>query len=229
MSARQALSTDRHGHRHQSAVLAATRPTPSQGSRPRTRCRDVQPDAAHRSVSPFRALANRRCRDLGEPRRCLRRRCLAAHPGTLRARDGSRRLALSRRSAFTNGSTSHHGQRSGGRCGVTNTSCCSSRTGSYSFDAEALREPAKYAGDEFRRHGSRTDDGRARNDGDIIVSETRTLRSVWSGATGWNGTVSHPALMPKLMAERCVLSVTRPGVLILDCRRRGASDVGLGC
>ena len=62
-----------------------------------------------------------------------------------------------------------------------------------------------------------------------MVSKTSTLRCVWSGATGWHGTVSHPALMPKLMAERCVLSVTRPGVLTLDYRRCGASDVGLGC
>ena len=147
MSARQALSTDRHGHRHQSAVLAATRPTPSQGSRPRTRCRDVR-HATHRSVSPFRALANRRCRDLGEPRRCLRRRCLAAHPGTLRARDGSRRLAcrdevIYERLNITPRSTI------GGTMRSHEHVLLFSRTGSYSFDAEALREPAKYQATNF--------------------------------------------------------------------------------
>jgi DNA modification methylase len=86
----------------------------------------------------------------------------------------------------------------------------------YYYDERFMREPAKYAGYKFRRTGPRVDDTRLRMDGTITVATTRNVRSVWRGATGWNGTIHHPALMPKLMAERCVQSVTRPGDTVLD-------------
>jgi DNA modification methylase len=79
-----------------------------------------------------------------------------------------------------------------------------------------MREPAKYAGYEFQRDGPRDDDTRLRMDGAIKVADTRNLRSVWQGSTGWNGEYQHPALMPKLMAERCVKSISRPGDWVLD-------------
>jgi DNA modification methylase len=84
------------------------------------------------------------------------------------------------------------------------------------YDAGLMREPAKYAGYHYKRDGERRDDGRRRVDGETIVADTRNIRSVWTGPTGWNDIVDHPALMPRLMAERCVLSVTRPGDLVLD-------------
>jgi DNA modification methylase len=96
----------------------------------------------------------------------------------------------------------------------------------YLYDEDYMREPAKYAGYEFERTGPRVDDTRLRMDGTTTVAETRNLRSVRQGSTGWNGTIQHPALMPKLMAERCVLSISRPGDWILDpfC---GAATTGL--
>jgi len=86
----------------------------------------------------------------------------------------------------------------------------------YYYDEAYMREPAKYAGYEFQRNGPRLADSRLRMDGAITVAETRNLRSVWSGSTGWNGEVQHPALMPQLMAERCVLSISQPGDRVLD-------------
>jgi site-specific DNA-methyltransferase (adenine-specific) len=86
----------------------------------------------------------------------------------------------------------------------------------YYYDDAYMREPAKCAGYDFQRTGLRVADSRLRMDGATTVAETRILRSVWSGPTGWNGAVDHPALMPKLMAERCVRSVTRPGDVVLD-------------
>jgi site-specific DNA-methyltransferase (adenine-specific) len=91
-----------------------------------------------------------------------------------------------------------------------------SRTSDYYYDDTYMREPAKYAGYHYVREGVRNDDGRLRMDGATTVAETRILRSVWRGPTGWNDTVDHPALMPRLMAERCVLSVTKPGDIVLD-------------
>jgi DNA modification methylase len=90
------------------------------------------------------------------------------------------------------------------------------RTRAYVYDDAYMREPAKYAGYEYIRTGARADDGRLRMDGHTVVGPTRILRSVWRGPTGWNGKVKHPAVMPRLMAERCVLSVTRPGEFVLD-------------
>jgi DNA modification methylase len=86
----------------------------------------------------------------------------------------------------------------------------------YYYDEQYMREPAKYAGYEFRRDGARVDDSRLRMDGAITVADMRNMRSVWQGSTGWNNAIQHPALMPKLMAERCVLSISKPGDWILD-------------
>jgi DNA modification methylase len=91
-----------------------------------------------------------------------------------------------------------------------------SRGDEWYYDDAAMREPAKDAGYHYKREGPRMADGRARMDKERVVADTRTLRTVWRGPTGWNGTVQHPALMPRLMAERCVLSLTRPGDLVLD-------------
>lgn len=89
------------------------------------------------------------------------------------------------------------------------------RSTSYYYDAAYMREPAKYAGYHYKRK-QRGPDGRRRINTDCIVSSTRNLRSVWTGPTGWNSQTSHSAVMPRLMAERCVLSVTRPGDIVLD-------------
>jgi site-specific DNA-methyltransferase (adenine-specific) len=86
----------------------------------------------------------------------------------------------------------------------------------YYYDDAYMREPAKYAGYAFQRTGPRVADSRLRMDGATTVAETRTLRSVWSGPTGWNGAAQHPAVMPRLMAERCVCSATRVGDTVLD-------------
>src|SRR5262245_13913136 len=86
----------------------------------------------------------------------------------------------------------------------------------YFYDEQYMREDAKYAGYKFQRDGARTADSRLRMDGTVTVGEKRNMRSVWQGSTGWNGAIEHPALMPKLMAERCVLSISRPGDWVLD-------------
>lgn len=91
-----------------------------------------------------------------------------------------------------------------------------SRSSTYFYDDAFMREPAKYAGYRYVRTGKREKDGRLRMDGATTVADTRIMRSVWTGPTGWNGVFKHPALMPKLMAERCVLSITKPGDLVLD-------------
>jgi DNA modification methylase len=88
--------------------------------------------------------------------------------------------------------------------------------GDYFYDENYMREPSKCAGYKYVRNGPRDDDGRLRMDGTTIVEDTRILRAVWTGSTGWGNNFKHPAMMPRLMAERCVLSVTRPGDLVLD-------------
>lgn len=85
------------------------------------------------------------------------------------------------------------------------------------YDDGAMREPAKYAGYHYKRPNAKAStNGRLRMDKDHVVASTRTIRTVWRGPTGWNGKTDHPAVMPKLMAERCVMSVTRIGDTVLD-------------
>ena len=91
-----------------------------------------------------------------------------------------------------------------------------SRTPTHFYDAAYMREPSKYAGYVYERTPRAYDDGRRYVSGNTVVNPTRNLRSVWVGATGWNAQVQHPAMMPRLMAERCVLSITKPGGLVLD-------------
>src|SRR6185436_18967089 len=72
-----------------------------------------------------------------------------------------------------------------------------SRTPDYHYDDAYMREPAKYAGYKYKREGTRIADGRLRMDGETTVGDTRILRSVWRGPTGWNNAAYHPAMMPR--------------------------------
>jgi DNA modification methylase len=84
------------------------------------------------------------------------------------------------------------------------------------YNDALMTEKAKYAGYVLRRKPSDKNDGRIRLASEnYVVPQHRAIRSVWTGRTGWNG-LQHPALMPRMMAERCVLSISRPGDLVLD-------------
>jgi DNA modification methylase len=98
-----------------------------------------------------------------------------------------------------------------------------SRSTRHYWDAGYMREPSTFAGYRLQRRYDYPEKmgaqqiRRFRKPVDRIVAPTRAVRSVWSGGTGWNGQAAgHPAVMPRLLAERAVLSVTRPGDLVLD-------------
>jgi site-specific DNA-methyltransferase (adenine-specific) len=82
------------------------------------------------------------------------------------------------------------------------------------YNDALMTEPAKYAGYVMHRKPQHAD-GRIRLTTDHVVPARRTLRSVWTGPTGWHG-LKHPALMPRTMTERYVLSISAPGDLVLD-------------
>jgi site-specific DNA-methyltransferase (adenine-specific) len=95
------------------------------------------------------------------------------------------------------------------------------RSTKHYWDAAFMREPTRQAGVRERRTRTYPQSlgdwqiRRIRKPVEFMTSPTRALRSVWSGGT-FTGDANHSAVMPRLMAERCVLSVTRPGDLVLD-------------
>ena len=81
-----------------------------------------------------------------------------------------------------------------------------SKSRQYYFDNEAIKEPAKYAGDD---RGSRTDSrrGTIMNSISGITTETRNKRDVWTVTTRpFKG--AHFATFPPQLIEPCILSGT---------------------
>jgi DNA modification methylase len=84
----------------------------------------------------------------------------------------------------------------------------------YHFDNDAMKEPAKYAGDD---RGSRTDSrrGTSMNAMSGKTGEFRNKRSVWSIVTKpFRG--AHFAVMPEALVEPCVLAGSAKGDTVLD-------------
>lgn len=90
-----------------------------------------------------------------------------------------------------------------------------SKSARYYYDAEAISEPAIYAGDD---RGSRADSRR-----DIVLAnsmngktgETRNRRSVWTVATSpYSG--AHFATFPPALIEPMILAGSRRGDVVLD-------------
>ena len=95
----------------------------------------------------------------------------------------------------------------------------------YYYDADAVREPAKYAGTEIRYgpdakiheggdavNDKRTSSGFARG---ITVGEHRNIRTVWDIATQpYAG--AHFATFPETIPERCIKAGSDLGTVVLD-------------
>lgn len=84
----------------------------------------------------------------------------------------------------------------------------------YYFNAEAIQEPAIYAGDD---RGSRTDKRRGTecNSMSGATGDTRNKRSVWTVTTKPYAE-AHFATYPPDLIEPCVLASTRPNDIVLD-------------
>lgn len=89
-----------------------------------------------------------------------------------------------------------------------------SKSRQYYFDNEAIKEPAKYAGDD---RGSRTDNrrGTIMNSISGVTAETRNKRDVWTVTTRpFKG--AHFATFPSQLIEPCVLAGCPPDGTVLD-------------
>ena len=89
-----------------------------------------------------------------------------------------------------------------------------SKSRQYYFDNEAIKEPAKYAGDD---RGSRTDNrrGTIMNSISGITAETRNKRDVWTVTTRpFKG--AHFATFPPQLIEPCILAGCPPDGTVLD-------------
>ena len=89
-----------------------------------------------------------------------------------------------------------------------------SKSRQYYFDNEAIKEPAKYAGDD---RGSRTDNrrGTIMNSISGITTETRNKRDVWTVTTRpFKG--AHFATFPPQLIEPCILAGCPPDGTVLD-------------
>jgi DNA modification methylase len=89
-----------------------------------------------------------------------------------------------------------------------------SKSRQYYFDNEAIKEPAKYAGDD---RGSRTDNrrGTIMNSISGITAETRNKRDVWTVTTKpFKG--AHFATFPPDLITPCVLAGCPPDGTVLD-------------
>jgi len=92
----------------------------------------------------------------------------------------------------------------------------------YFYDADAVREPATYAGKHVRTNGNsgmcegydghRTRDGFKRG---VTVAEARNLRTVWTIATEPTPD-AHFATFPQALAMRCILAGCPAGGTVLD-------------
>jgi site-specific DNA-methyltransferase (adenine-specific) len=84
----------------------------------------------------------------------------------------------------------------------------------YYFDADAIKEPAVYAGDN---RGARKDSrrGTTMNNMSGTTGEFKNKRSVWTINTKpFRG--AHFAVMPEALVEPCILASSRPNDLVLD-------------
>jgi DNA modification methylase len=89
-----------------------------------------------------------------------------------------------------------------------------SKSRHYFYDADAIKEPAIYAGDD---RGSRTDSrrGTMANSMSGITGDFRNKRSVWSVPTSpYSG--AHFAVFPPELIEPCVLAGAPVGGIVLD-------------
>lgn len=89
-----------------------------------------------------------------------------------------------------------------------------SKSRQYYFDNEAIKEPAKYAGDD---RGSRTDNrrGTIMNSISGVTAETRNKRDVWTVTTRpFKG--AHFATFPPQLIEPCILAGCPPDGTVLD-------------
>ena len=93
-----------------------------------------------------------------------------------------------------------------------------SKSDRYYFDAEAMQEPAIYAGSgrESKKRGEFCDKGQSQGREPFrAITETRNRRSVWTVATQpYSG--AHFATFPPALIEPCILSGSRPGDIVLD-------------
>jgi DNA modification methylase len=107
----------------------------------------------------------------------------------------------------------------------------------YFWDAEGVREKAKYAGkivtlgDKSLSRGQATASGRAASGNglarSVTVAEGRNLRTVWT-ITPRPFKDSHFATMPVELAERCIRAGSREGDVVLD-PFSGAGTTGVAC
>lgn len=91
----------------------------------------------------------------------------------------------------------------------------------YFFDAEAIKEPAKWAEDKRNGAGRLTYDGKRQGEPGkgqeafVSIKEMRNKRSVWTVPTRpFRG--AHFAVMPEALVEPCILAGSRSGDLVLD-------------
>jgi site-specific DNA-methyltransferase (adenine-specific) len=96
-----------------------------------------------------------------------------------------------------------------------------SKSDRYFFDAEAIKEPARYVVDADRKPSGDYSEGSGRNDagghrsGGFVGSETRNRRSVWTVTTKpYAG--AHFATFPPDLIEPCILAGCPAGGTVLD-------------
>lgn len=100
-----------------------------------------------------------------------------------------------------------------------------SKSPSYFFDSEAMREPATHAGKRVSLGAKSMSKGQAKGAGVTAsgngtaefydVPEFRNRRSVWTVATKpYSG--AHFAVFPPALIEPCILAGSRPGDVVLD-------------
>ena len=107
----------------------------------------------------------------------------------------------------------------------------------YYWDAEAVKEPATYAGKVVTLGEKSLSRGQANGAGitpsgngtasSVVVAAGRNIRSVWSIATQPYHE-AHFATMPEKLVEPCVLAGSKPGDLVLD-PFAGSGTVGVVC
>lgn len=96
-----------------------------------------------------------------------------------------------------------------------------SKSQTYFYDAEAIKEPAIWASDERKGKGRITYEGKRQGEEGtgqeafVSISETRNKRDVWTVATRpFKG--AHFATYPKKLIEPCVLAGSRENDTVLD-------------
>jgi DNA modification methylase len=96
----------------------------------------------------------------------------------------------------------------------------------YSYDSEAVAEPAIWASDKragagrIRYGGKRNGQEGTGQESFVSISETRNKRTVWTVAVQhYKG--AHFAVFPEKLVEPCILAGSRPGDIVLDDRGSG--------